>query len=160
MIVAEFITSCRTEHVMLGHAMSEHRDAALAVASLQRAANGGGGVDGVIFHADRGSEYTAAHTAADCRALGVVQSMGRVGCAALCNATAEAFNSTLKVEFVHQHRFTTRAEAGIMVATWIVDFYSTYRRHSANDGLAPITFECQMAEARRASTAQFRAEVA
>ncbi|TDC55613.1 transposase [Actinomadura sp. KC345] len=105
------------------------------------------------------AEYTAARTAAACRILGVVQSMGRVGCA-LDNAAAEAFNSTLKVEFVHRHRFATRAEARIKVATWIADFYNTSRRHSANDGLAPITFERQMAEARRASTAQLRAEVA
>lgn len=145
---------------MLGHAMSEHHDAALAVASLRMAATTrGGDVDGVIFHTDRGSEYTAARTAAACRVLGVVQSMGRVGCA-LDNAAAEAFNSTLKVEFVHRHRFTTRAEARIKVATWIADFYNTSRRHTANDGLAPITFERQMAEARRSSTAQLRAEVA
>lgn len=145
---------------LLGHAMSAHHDAALVVASLQMAATTrGGDVDGVIFHTDRGSEYTAARTAAACRALGVVQSMGRVGCA-LDNAAAEAFNSTLKVEFVHRHRFTTRAEARIRVATWIADFYNTSRRHSANDGLAPITFEHQMAGARRASTAQLKTEVA
>jgi transposase InsO family protein len=41
--------------------MSEHHDAALTVASLQMAvATRGGDVDGVIFHSDRGSEYTAA----------------------------------------------------------------------------------------------------
>ena len=145
---------------MLGHAMSSHHDAALVVASLQMAAaTRGGDVDGVIFHSGRGSEYTAARTAAACRAFGVVQSMGRVGCA-LDNAAAEAFNSTLKVEFVHRQRFATRAEARIKVATWIADFYNTRRRHSANDGLAPIPFERQMTEARKASTAQLRAEVA
>ncbi|WP_433476417.1 IS3 family transposase [Spirillospora sp. CA-142024] len=145
---------------MLGHAMSAHHDAALVVASLQMAAAArGGNVDGVIFHTDRGSEYNAARTAAACRALGVVQSMGRVGCA-LDNAAAEAFNSTLKVEFVHRHRLATRAEARIKVATWIADFYNTSRRHSANDGLAPITYEQQMAEQRKASMAQLRAEVA
>lgn len=145
---------------ILGHAMSAHHDATLVVASLQMAAaTRGGDVDGVIFHSDRGSEYTAARTAAACRALGVVQSMGRVGCA-LDNAAAEAFNSTLKVEFVHRHRLATRAEARIKVATWIADFYNTSRRHSANDGLAPITFERQMAEQRTAPTAQLKAEVA
>ena len=145
---------------MLGYAMSAHHDAALVVASLQMAATTRAGeVDGVIFHTDRGSEYTAARTAAACRVLGVVQSMGRVGCA-LDNAAAEAFNSTLKVEFVHRQHFATRAEARIKIATWICDFYNTTRRHSANDGLAPITFEQQIAETRRASTAQLRAEVA
>jgi transposase InsO family protein len=113
----------------------------------------------VIFHSDRGSEYTAAATGAACQALGIVQSMGRVG-SALDNAAAESFNSTLKVEFVHRHRFTTRAEARIKIATWIADFYNTTRRHSANDSVAPIAFERQMAAARAISTSQVRADVA
>jgi putative transposase len=50
--------------------------------------------------------------------------MGRVG-SALDNAATESFNSTLKVEFVHRHRLTTRAEARIRIATWIGDFYNT-----------------------------------
>jgi len=86
------------------------------------------------------------------------QRIVRVGCA-LDNA-AEAFNSTLKVEFAHRQTFKTRAEARIKISTWITDFYNTTRRHTANDGLAPMTFEHQMAEKRRASTAQLRAEVA
>jgi transposase-like protein len=41
---------------MLGYAMSEHHDAALAVAALRMAAaSRGGNIDGVIFHSDRGS---------------------------------------------------------------------------------------------------------
>jgi transposase InsO family protein len=145
---------------MLGYAMSAHHDAAVVVASLRMAAaTRGGRVDGVIFHSDRGSEYTAGATGAACQELGIVQSMGRVG-SALDNAAAESFNSTLKVEFVHRHRFATRAEARIRIATWIADFYNTTRRHSANDGLAPIPFEQQMAYARRASATQVRAEVA
>jgi transposase InsO family protein len=145
---------------MLGYAMSAHHDSAVVVASLRMAATTRGGrVDGVIFHSDRGSEYTAAATGVACRALGVVQSMGRVG-SALDNAAAESFNSTLKVEFVHRRRFATRAEARIRVATWIADFYNTIRRHSANDGLAPILFEHQIAQARAVSAAQGRAEVA
>ncbi|MEV5743482.1 IS3 family transposase [Microbispora rosea] len=145
---------------LLGYAMSEHHDAALTVASLQMAvATRGGDVDGVIFHSDRGSEYTAARYQAECARHGVVQSMGRVGCA-LDNAAAEAFNSTPKVEYVHRQRFQTRAEARIKVATWIVDFYNTRRRHSANDGLPPVTFECLMIEKRQASAALLRAAVA
>ncbi|MEU4229124.1 IS3 family transposase [Nonomuraea sp. NPDC026600] len=123
---------------LLGFAMSEHHDAALTVASLQMAVTTrGGDVDGVIFHSDRGSEYTAARYQAECRRHGVVQSMGRVGCA-LDNAASEAFNSTLKVEYVHRQRFRTRAEVRLKIATWIADFYNVKRRHSANDGLPPV----------------------
>ncbi|BAD59292.1 integrase core domain-containing protein [Nocardia farcinica] len=81
----------------------------------------------MIFHSDRGNEYTAASFAALCRALGVTQSMGRVG-SALDNSPAEAFNSTLKVEFVYRHRFRTRAEARLKIVTWITDFYNPTRR--------------------------------
>ncbi|MFI6744544.1 IS3 family transposase [Nonomuraea sp. NPDC050451] len=145
---------------LLGYAMSEHHDAALTVASLQMAVvTRGGDVNGVIFHSDRGSEYTAARYQAECRKHGVVQSMGRVGCA-LDNGAAESLNSTLKVEFVYRHHFRTRAEARLKVATWIADFYNVKRRHSANDGLPPVTFERQMIEKRQASTVLLRAAVA
>ncbi|PZG18025.1 hypothetical protein C1J01_16270 [Nonomuraea aridisoli] len=145
---------------LLGYAMSEHHDAALTVASLQMAvATRGGEVDGVIFHSDRGSEYTAAPYQAECRKHGVVQSMGRVGCA-LDNGAAESLNSTLKVEFVHRHHFRTRAEARLKIATWIADFYNVKRRHSANDGLPPVTFERRMIEKWQASMALLRAAVA
>ena len=56
---------------------------------------------GVVFHSDRGSEYTAATFDTACQRLGVIQSMGRVG-SALDNAAAEAVNSTIKVELVHR----------------------------------------------------------
>jgi putative transposase len=138
---------------MLGYAMSERHDAELAKASLyMAAASRGGSIDGVIFHSDRGSEYTAEAFEQACTALGVLQSMGRVG-SALDNAAAEAFNSTIKVEYIHRHRFRTRAEARLKIATWIVDFYNTRRRHSACDGMSPIDYEHFMAEARGAKTA-------
>jgi putative transposase len=138
---------------MLGYARSEHHDAALAVAALcMAAATRCGDVDGVIFHSDRGSEYTAEMFQTACRRLGVLQSMGRVG-SALDNAAAEAFNSTIKVEYIHRHRFRTRAEARLKISTWIVDFYNVRRRHSACDGLSPIDYERFMADARRADAA-------
>ncbi len=43
---------------------------------------------------------------------------------------------------------TVRARAHARITTWIADFYNTARRHSANDGVAPIPFEHQMATAR------------
>ncbi len=78
--------------------------------------------------------------------------MGRVG-SALDNAAGEAFNSTIKVEYIHRHRFRTRAEARLKISTWIVDFYNTRRRHSACDGRSPNDYERFMAEAKRAEAA-------
>jgi transposase InsO family protein len=79
-------------------------------------------------------------------------SWARVG-SALDNAAAEAFNSTIKVEYIHRHRFATRHEAQLKISTWIVDFYTLRRRHSACDGMSPIDYERFMAEARMAQAA-------
>ena len=126
---------------LLGYAMSPRHDAALTVASLQMAAaTRGGHVNGVIFHSDKGSEYTAAEHAAACARLRVTQSMGRVA-SVLDNAAAEAVNSTLKIEYVYRRSFTTREQARIKVGRWIDRFYNTRRRHSWCGGLSPIDYE-------------------
>lgn len=133
---------------LLGYAIGGHHGAPLVVDALRMAvATRGGNVDGVIFHGDRGSEYTSALFNDACTRMGVVQSMGRVG-SALDNAVSESFNSVLKVEFVHRQRFVTRAEARLRIATWIADFYNTRRRHSAAGGHPPVKFERIMREAR------------
>jgi transposase InsO family protein len=137
---------------LLGYATSAHHDAELTCAAVRMTAATRGGsdaIDGVIFHSDRGSENTAAAFNRLCRALGVVQSMGRVG-SALDIAAAESFNSTLKVEFVHRHRFATRAEARLKIVTWITGFYNPTRRHSLCGGLSPIDYETRMAAVRAA----------
>ncbi|MFG2086799.1 integrase core domain-containing protein [Spirillospora sp. NPDC048824] len=71
------------------------------------------------------------------------------------NAPAEAFNSTLKVEYVHRQHFATRAEARVKIATWITGFYNVRRRHTANDGLPPTVFEELMLDKRKATTARY-----
>jgi transposase InsO family protein len=125
---------------VLGYAMGAHHDAGLVVAALNMAAvTRGGQVKGVIFHSDRGSEYTSAAYAQACQRWGVRQSMGRVG-SCLDNAVAEATFSTITVEYVHRHQFRTRHEARLKIATWITDFYNHRRRHSVCDGLSPITY--------------------
>ncbi|WP_244187827.1 IS3 family transposase [Streptomyces regalis] len=107
---------------LLGYAMGERHDACLVVAALNMtAATRGGDVRGVILHSDRGSEYGCRRFRRACRRLDVFPSMGRVG-SCFDNGVSEAFNSVLKVEYVHRHTFATRAEAQIRIATWITDF--------------------------------------
>jgi len=129
---------------LLGYAMGDAHDAGLTEAALRMAVTcrtgEGRPTRGVVFHTDRGAEYTAATFDSACRRLGVVQSMGRVGCA-LDNAAAEAVNSTIKVELVHRRRFATRAAARAEIGTWISGFYNTRRRHTACGGLSPVAYE-------------------
>ena len=128
-----------------GFAIGEHHDAALAKAALcMAAAVRGGDVAGVIFHSDKGGEYTGDVFATACAALGVIQSMGRVG-SALDNAVAESFNSTLEFELLSRRRFATKDDARRELASYI-DRYNHRRRHSSAAMLAPVAYEAVLAE--------------
>jgi len=123
-----------------GFALGEHHDAELAKgALLMAAAVRGGDVRGVIFHSDKGSEYTADLFCEVCDRLGVIQSMGRVG-SCFDNAAIESWHSTLEFELLSRRRFATKAEARREVARFI-DRYNTSRRHSACGMRSPLDYE-------------------
>ena len=127
---------------MLGFAQSDrYPTAELATAAINMAAAvRGGGVAGVIFHTDKGSQYTSDAFAAACDRLKITQSMGRVGCA-LDNAAAESFFSTLEHELITRRRYQTRDQARRDIAAWIDTWYNKKRLHSTNNMLSPIDYE-------------------
>lgn len=128
-----------------GFAIGEHHDAELARAALcMAAAIRGGAISGVIFHSDKGGEYTGDVFAQACQALGVVQSMGRVG-SALDNAASESFNSTLEWEVLSRKHFATKEQARREIAGYI-DRYNTRRRHSSCEMMSPVAYEQALAE--------------
>jgi transposase InsO family protein len=132
---------------IVGFALGEHHDAALAYAALAMAIAVRGGAEavaGVIFHTDSGSEYTAGAFQAACTRLGVRQSMGRVG-SALDNAVIESWHSTLEFELRRDARFATRAQARREVVEWI-EHYNHDRRHSALGMRSPIAYEQALLE--------------
>jgi transposase InsO family protein len=135
---------------VLGFALGEHHDAALAYGALAMAvAVRGGAVPGVIFHTDQGSEYTAAAFRAACGRLSVSQSMGRPG-SALDNAVIESWHSTLEFELRRIEHFPTRAAARARVAAWIED-YNHNRRHSACGMMPPVAWELTRGTGREAA---------
>jgi len=135
---------------IVGFAIGEHPDAELAKAALLTAVVGRGGVvDGVIFHTDRGSTYTAGVFTRACRDHGVTQSMGRTG-TCLDNAAAESFFSTMEHELLSRCRFRTKKEARRRVAAWI-DAYNRTRRHSVCAMMSPIDYETADANTSQAA---------
>lgn len=127
-----------------GFAIGEHHDAELAAGAIKMAAAvRGGDVRGVIFHSDRGSEYSAGLFRGVCDRLGVTQSMSRVG-SALDNAAAESFFSTLEFELLRKKHFATKTDARREVARFI-DRYNRTRRHSACERKSPMEFEAILA---------------
>ncbi len=141
-----YLSSCEDlfSRRMLGFALSDdYPDAELAKAAINMAvATRGGVVAGVIFHTDKGTQYTSDAFGKACAKLRITQSMGRVG-SALDNAAAESFFSTLENERLSRRIYTTRVEARQDVARWIDDFYNRRRKHSTNGMKSPIDYETE-----------------
>ena len=94
----------------------------------------------VVFHADRGVQYTSSQIAEAATELGVLRSMGRTG---VCwdNAAAESFWSTFKNEYYHRHVFATIHDARRAAYTWIDGWYNARRRHSSIGNISPLEYE-------------------
>jgi putative transposase len=126
---------------VIGWAVADHLRASLACAALRMAvATRGRTVAGVIFHSDRGCQYTSAEFRESCDAHGVQQSMGRTG---VCwdNALAESFFATYKLELIEPATWPTRARARTATVHWLEAIYNRRRRHSAIDMLSPVDYE-------------------
>ncbi len=127
---------------MVGFATSDdYPTAELAKAAINTAvATRGGNIDGVIFHSDKGSQYTAGAFAAACQRLGIHRSSGRTG-NALDNAPAESFFSTLQHELVDRRSWATKAQARQEISLWVHSWYNQRRLHSAIGMVPPVEYE-------------------
>ena len=95
--------------------------------------------EGLIFHSDRGSQYTSKEVMDLLRKFGFQQSFSRVGMPA-DNAWSESFFSILKKEVVHPQRFATRAQARQAVFAYIETFYNRLRIQKKLSWLSPLSW--------------------
>lgn len=94
---------------------------------------------GVVFHSDRGSQYTSQRFRALLRKNGLRSSMGDVG-ACWDNAVVERFFGSLKHDWILKVHQPTRDHMKKDVALYM-RYYNVDRLHSANDDLSPVKFE-------------------
>jgi transposase InsO family protein len=124
---------------IVGFAMAEHLRAELACDALTNAIAARDPAPGVIFHADRGCQYTSSDYATLAGDLEVRLSTGRTG---QCwdNALAESFFASLKGECLDLQPWPTRAGARRATVDYIA-WYNGTRLHSALGYQTPDEYE-------------------
>jgi len=124
---------------IIGWSLDQRASADLILNALRMAVNNRRPDAGIIFHSDRGSQYTAARFRNTLAHYGFIQSMsGKGNC--YDNAITESFFSTLKKELVYLIKFETRNQAATEIFEFIEIFYNRKRLHSALGYMSPLEF--------------------
>jgi transposase InsO family protein len=124
---------------VVGYALADHLRTELIADALSNAVAARDPEPGVIFHSDRGCQYTSAAYATLAEDCEVTLSVGRTG---QCwdNALAESFFSSLKGELVDTRAWPTRAGARRAVVEYIA-WYNGTRLHSSLGYQSPADYE-------------------
>ena len=125
---------------LIGWAMGDRPDQALASAALDMALAQRKPKEGAIHHSDQGVQYTSKAYQQQLMAAGLIASMSRKGMP-YDNAVMESFFSSLKQELTHHERFADRDEARSKVFDYIEVFYNRQRLHSSLGYHSPEQFE-------------------
>jgi transposase InsO family protein len=125
---------------VVGWALADHMRTELVEEALEMAFANRAPDKGVIFHSDRGCQYTSGDFAELTRTNGVVLSVGRKG-ECWDNAVAESFFATIKRELIATRAWPTRAGLRRAVFEYIEGWYNTRRLHSTLGYLSPAQYE-------------------
>lgn len=137
---------------IVGWATADHLRTDLVEQALRNAVTGRRPERGVIFHSDRGCQYTSGQYARAAAEVGVRLSVGRKG---QCwdNAVAESFFATIKTEMLDRQPWPTKAKAHKAIFEYVEGWYNTRRRHSSLGYLSPAAYEATQVPAPRLAVA-------
>ncbi|MDX2648454.1 IS3 family transposase [Actinacidiphila glaucinigra] len=129
---------------VVGWATADHLRTELVAEALRAACRSRRPGGPVIFHSDRGCQYTSRDFATLASELGINLSVGRTG---QCwdNALAESFFATIKRELIDDRSWPSRAAAHSAIFEWIEGWYNIRRLHSSLGYRSPAEFEAALA---------------
>jgi len=125
---------------VVGWAFGSTLETTLVIEALDMALRQRQPAPGVIFHTDRGCQYTSLAFRNRAYMAGVCQSMSKAGCC-YDNAVAESFFHSLKVEWIHGHELRDPELIRSEVFRYIEGYYNRVRRHSTLGYVSPMEFE-------------------
>ncbi|WP_433351498.1 IS3 family transposase [Microtetraspora malaysiensis] len=125
---------------VVGWATADHLRTELVADALQHAWRNRRPTRPVIFHSDRGCQYTSTAYARLADRFGIRLSVGRRG---QCwdNALAESFFATIKGELLDERRWPSRAAARSAIFEFIESWYNLRRLHSSLGYVSPAAYE-------------------
>ena len=125
---------------VVGWALADHMRTDLISDALLNAFHSRRPPAGVIFHSDRGCQYTSRDFSELAVDHGVTLSLGRKG---TCwdNAVAESFFASIKRELLDRRPWPTISGLRRAVFDWIEGWYNTRRLHSSLGYLSPARYE-------------------
>jgi transposase InsO family protein len=125
---------------VVGWATADHLRTDLVAEALTNAVAQRRPEPGVIFHSDRGCQYTSTQFGDLADDHEIRLSVGRKG---QCwdNAVAESFFATIKAELIDRQGWPTRTAVHKAIFEYIEGWYNTRRLHSSLGYLSPNTYE-------------------
>ncbi len=128
---------------IVGWSLDNHLSAELVINALTMALINRNPERGVIFHSDRGSQYTSSSLRNILTLYGFKQSMSSTG-SCYDNAITETFFHTIKTELTYWNKYQTREEAKKSIFEYIEIFYNRQRLHSSLGYSSPVEFEVKL----------------
>ena len=124
---------------IVGWAIDKRMTTSLVSRALIKAYNLRQPPKGLVFHSDRGSQYTSEPFAKLLKGYDMRASMGDVG-ACWDNAVVERFFGSLKHDWLFKVQQPTRVHMKQDVAAYM-KYYNLDRLHSSNGDLSPVEYE-------------------
>jgi transposase InsO family protein len=137
---------------VVGWAMADHMRTELVSDALAMAVAARRPAPGLIFHSDRGTQYTSKEFTDLLAQHQMVQSLSRPR---QCwdNAVAESFFSSLKLELIDRRAWATRGQVRRAVVDYIELFFNRRRLHSSLNYLTPAEYEAKIHHQKAAQAA-------
>jgi len=125
---------------VVGWAMADHMESSLVCQAMRTALHDRRPSPGLMFHSDRGSQYTSQEFRQLLQKHHITQSLSRP---AQCwdNSVAEAWFGTYKLEMIEGRSWRNIAALRAETLLWIEGWYNRRRRHSSLKYLSPVEYE-------------------
>jgi len=121
---------------VIAYKLSNKIDAQLAIDTVNLAVASRGKSQGVVFHTDRGCQFTSIQFRKHLDRLNMVQSFSAKA-HPYDNAVMECFFKYLKKEEVNRKCYSSFSDLNNSLFEYIFGFYNSVRPHSHNNGLSP-----------------------